>query len=79
MMLTRRFDRTEQARVPFLSALSMLGFGMSLTEAKAISKEVAGVVSTWRDVASAAGASQGEIRRMASAFEHQDLERALVL
>ncbi|MGH8277904.1 MAG: hypothetical protein ACRETH_14540 [Steroidobacteraceae bacterium] len=35
--------------------------------------------SAWREVAAAAGASQGEIRRMASAFEHSDLSRALAL
>ena len=181
VMLTRRFDRTEHARVPFLSALSMLGlkdgergsypelvdvltrygsqarqdareiyrrmimnilisnvddhlrnhgflwggrdgwtlspaydlnptptdvrprilttnisldeatcdldlalssaefFAISLTEAKAIAKEVGSVVSAWRDVAAAAGATQAEIRRMASAFEHNDLARALAL
>ena len=181
VMLTRRFDRTEHARVPFLSALSMLGlkdgergsypelvdvltrygararqdareiyrrmimnilisnvddhlrnhgflwggrdgwtlspaydlnptptdvrprilttnisldeatcdldlalssaefFAISLTEAKAIAKEVGSVVSAWRDVAAAAGATQAEIRRMASAFEHDDLARALAL
>jgi serine/threonine-protein kinase HipA len=54
-------------------------FGISLKEAKAISTRVAGVVSTWRDIAAAAGAPQAEIRRMASAFEHNDLARALVL
>ena len=54
-------------------------FAISLAEAKAISKEVGDVVSTWRDVAAAAGATQAEIRRMASAFEHNDLARALAL
>jgi serine/threonine-protein kinase HipA len=54
-------------------------FGISPTEAKAISKEVGGVVSTWRDVATSAGAPLAEIRRMASAFEHNDLDRALAL
>jgi serine/threonine-protein kinase HipA len=54
-------------------------FGISLAEAKAISKEVGSVVSTWRDVAKTVGASQAEIRRMTSAFEHNDLARAMKL
>jgi serine/threonine-protein kinase HipA len=54
-------------------------FGINLPEAKVMSKEVGGVVSTWRDVATAAGATQAELRRMTSAFEHNDLARALAL
>ena len=52
-------------------------FGLSPTEAKATAKEVAKVTATWHEVAAAAGASGSEIRRMASAFEHNDLKRAL--
>jgi serine/threonine-protein kinase HipA len=37
------------------------------------------VTSTWRDIAKAAGARSAEINRMASAFEHGDLKRALAL
>jgi serine/threonine-protein kinase HipA len=33
----------------------------------------------WRTVASAAGAKGSEIARMASAFEHDDLTRALAI
>jgi serine/threonine-protein kinase HipA len=54
-------------------------FGLGLEEAKAISKDVANVISTWREVATAAGAPKREIHRMASAFEHNDLARALAL
>ncbi len=54
-------------------------FGLGLKEAKVITKEVAEVTSTWRDVATVAGAPASEIRRMASAFEHADLPRALAL
>jgi serine/threonine-protein kinase HipA len=54
-------------------------FGLALQDAKAIAKDIAKVTSTWRDIAAAAGASQTEIRRMASAFEHNDLTRALAL
>ena len=54
-------------------------FSLGLADAKEIAKDVAKVTSTWMEVAAAAGASQAEIRRMASAFEHSDLSRALAL
>ncbi|MER9316273.1 HipA domain-containing protein [Mesorhizobium sp. M0659] len=54
-------------------------FALTLAQARAIIKEVATVTSSWRDVARAAGARPAEIGRMASAFEHDDLNRALVL
>jgi serine/threonine-protein kinase HipA len=54
-------------------------FGLGLAEARAIIKEVAMVTVTWRDIAIEVGAKASEISRMASAFEHDDLRRALVL
>ena len=54
-------------------------YGLGSTEAREIAKEVARATATWRETAAAAGAGQGEIRRMASAFEHTDLTRALAL
>lgn len=54
-------------------------FGLELAEAKAIAREVATVTATWRKVASTMDAPQNEIRRVSSAFEHNDLARALVL
>jgi len=54
-------------------------FGLGLKEAKAIAKDVSTVTSTWRQVAATAGAPQNEIRRLSSAFEHNDLTRALAL
>ncbi len=54
-------------------------FGLALRRARAVIKEVASVTATWRDVAKAAGARTSEITRMASAFEHEELTRALVL
>ncbi len=41
--------------------------------------EVAGATSRWREVAREVGAPAAEIDRMASAFEHDDLHRALTL
>jgi serine/threonine-protein kinase HipA len=54
-------------------------FGLGLKEAKATVKDVATVTSRWREIAASAGAPHTEIRRMASAFEHDDLSRALAL
>jgi serine/threonine-protein kinase HipA len=52
-------------------------FGLDIREAKRAAKSVAEVTATWRDVAADAGAPDSEIRRIVSAFEHDDLKRAL--
>ena len=52
-------------------------FELDPKTAAGIGREVAEVVSTWRDVASRHGLSREQIERMASAFEHGDLRRAL--
>jgi serine/threonine-protein kinase HipA len=54
-------------------------FGIAIDEAKTIAKEVVAATVTWREVATAFGATRIEIRRMSSAFEHDDLARALAL
>lgn len=54
-------------------------FALSLSKARAIIKEVATATATWREVAREVGAKRAEIERMASAFEHDDLRRALNL
>ena len=54
-------------------------FGFGLTQARALIKEVATATAKWRDVARKAGARAPEIQRMASAFEHEELRRALAL
>jgi serine/threonine-protein kinase HipA len=54
-------------------------FSLSLTQARMIIKEVALVTSRWRDIAKEVGARSAEIQRMASAFEHDELKRAMVL
>lgn len=46
-------------------------------EARAIAAEVGKAVATWREVAGRQGLSRAEIHRMASAFEHEDLQAAL--
>ena len=54
-------------------------FNLNLAAARVIIKEVALATSTWRTVAKKVGASFPEIDRMSSAFEHDDLKRALAL
>ncbi len=52
-------------------------FALSLDDARTILGRVAGATSRWREVAREVGAPSAEIERMASAFEHDDLDRAL--
>ena len=54
-------------------------FSLSLAQARMILKEVALVTSRWREIAKEVGARSAEIQRMASAFEHEELKRAMVL
>jgi serine/threonine-protein kinase HipA len=54
-------------------------FSLTLRQARGIIKDVATVTATWRDTAMAVGARAAEINRVSSAFEHEDLERALRL
>jgi serine/threonine-protein kinase HipA len=52
-------------------------FELEKDEAKTIAAEIGRAVSTWRDEAARHGIAKGEIDRMASAFEHDDLNQAL--
>ena len=52
-------------------------FSLGAKDARAIIKDVASVTAGWRELAANAGATQSEIHRVASAFEHNDLTRAL--
>jgi len=54
-------------------------FGLSLSEARTISSQVAASVATWREVAKGVGSNKFELDRMSSAFEHDDLIQALEL
>lgn len=54
-------------------------FGLGLKPARAIIREVAEVTRTWAAVAEEVGARRTEITRMASAFEHEDLQAGLQL
>lgn len=52
-------------------------FELAPNEARDIAADVAGVVSGWREEAARVGLTRGECERMASAFEHSDLRKAL--
>ncbi|GJL84088.1 MAG: phosphatidylinositol kinase [marine bacterium B5-7] len=54
-------------------------FGLGDVQACTIIREVAEVTRTWRVVAAEVGAKRAEITRIASAFEHEDLQTALRL
>lgn len=51
-------------------------FGLDADAASDIAPQVGNAVSDWRVEAARYGLTQAEIDRMASAFEHQDLEMA---
>ena len=51
-------------------------FGLDAGSARAVAAHVGRVVSKWRDVAARRGLTKSETDRMASAFEHADLEMA---
>lgn len=78
-VLTTNIDLDEgTCSLELLEAASEF-FVLTLPQARAIIKEVATVTSTWRQIAATVGARSAEINRMASAFEHNDLKRALAL
>jgi serine/threonine-protein kinase HipA len=58
-------------------ALDVAGyFELAADRARAIATEVGKVVSKWRQEAAAVGLTKPEIERMASAFDHRDLQMA---
>jgi len=52
-------------------------FGLTTDHARIIAAEVAAAVSGWRQEAARAGLTSNQIGRMASAFEHDDLKKAM--
>ncbi len=50
---------------------------MDDAEARDIAAQVGKAVSNWREEAAGQGISRNEIDRTASAFEHEDLKKAL--
>jgi len=52
-------------------------FDLDDGKARDIAKQVGKAISKWRDEAVRHGLAKGEIDRMSSAFEHDDLKAAL--
>jgi serine/threonine-protein kinase HipA len=52
-------------------------FEVDAAVARRVAKQVGRVVAQWRTTATAAGIKKAELDRMASAFEHKDLDMAL--
>lgn len=52
-------------------------FGVGKADAAEMAKSVGAVVATWREVAGQRGLTANQIDRMASAFDHDDLAKAL--
>lgn len=60
------------------TAMSVAGqFGLKVNAARTIAAEVGAAVLAWRDVAAENGLTAAQIERMASAFEHEDLAKAV--
>ena len=78
-MLTTNIDLDEGTCSLDLLEQASEYFALTLAQARVVIKDVATVTSTWRETAMAVGARSAEINRMASAFEHDDLTRALAL
>ena len=78
-LLSTNIDLEESTCSVDLLEASAEYFALSLPEARSILKEVALATSSWRSVAKEVGANGKEIHRMASAFEHEALQHALVL
>ena len=52
-------------------------FGIDQGDARTIAAEVGAAVLAWREVAAEQGLTNAQIERMASAFEHEDLAKAI--
>lgn len=78
-VLTTNIDLDEGTCSVDLLEASSEYFGLNLANARRIIKDVAVATSKWREVAREVAARSTETTRMASAFEHDDLHRALGL
>ncbi|HET6941595.1 MAG TPA: hypothetical protein VFH89_05495 [Sphingomicrobium sp.] len=52
-------------------------FGIKIPNAEQIVAQVAAAVLDWREVAAANGLTAAQIERMESAFEHEDILKAV--
>jgi serine/threonine-protein kinase HipA len=78
-ILTTAIDEADGTASLDLALQVAAHFGVKVSDAKRIAREVGNAVSHWREAAAARGISDREIDRMASAFEHDELSRAVAL
>jgi serine/threonine-protein kinase HipA len=78
-VLTTAIDQVDGTASLDLALQVAAHFGLKAVNAKGVAREVGNAVSRWREAASATGLSGKEIDRMASAFEHEDLNKAVAL
>jgi serine/threonine-protein kinase HipA len=76
-ILTTAISETDATASLDLAYSVAANFGLKTAEAQTIAAEVAGSTSQWRTRALDANISKAAVERMASAFEHDDLRRAL--
>ncbi|MBV9531175.1 MAG: type II toxin-antitoxin system HipA family toxin [Bradyrhizobium sp.] len=76
-ILTTAIDEADSTASLDLAYEVAAHFGVKADKAKSIAREVGHAVASWRGAATAAGLTTKEIERMASAFEHDDLARAV--
>lgn len=78
-VLTTRIDLDDATCSLDLVLSACEYFGLSLSSARSIVRNVGEAVQEWRTVAEESGATPREVDHMASAFEHDDLKRAVSL
>ncbi len=76
-VLTTAIDEVDGTASLVLALETAAHYKLTPDQARAIAREVGTAVARWRDTAKSVGLSSAEIDRMASAFEHEDLKRAI--
>jgi len=76
-ILTTAIDEADGTASLDLAFVVAPHFGVKPDKAKGIVREVGAAVARWRETAAATGLAARETDRMASAFEHEDLRKAI--
>ena len=76
-ILSTAIDPADNSASIDLALAAARYFGLNQVQAKAIAAEVGAAVRHWREEAQQIGIAKSEVERMASAFEHDDLNKVL--
>ncbi len=76
-VLTTPIDETDGTASLNLAFEVAPHFGVKPERAKIIAHEVGTAVARWRETAAATGLAAKEIERMTTAFEHEELQKAI--